>query len=89
MLFRSRDSYSEEEFLKLNIQGDIEKNNIFGEIVRILLKYPGDTPVLIYNNSKKIFKANKDMNVAVTGDFLFEIKELLGANNVKYGSQYA
>jgi len=86
---KRRDSYSEEEFLKLNIQGDIEKNNIFGEIVRILLKYPGDTPVLIYNNSKKIFKANKDMNVAVTGDFLFEIKELLGANNVKYGGRYA
>ena len=45
--------------------------------------------MLIYNNSKKIFKANKDMNVAVTGDFLFEIKELLGANNVKYGGRYA
>lgn len=78
---------SKTEYLKLNISSEILTERIFYDIMEILVRYPGNTQVLVYTPGKKPFRADDGMNVNVTQDLIEDAEKLLGHGNVKYGGK--
>jgi DNA polymerase-3 subunit alpha len=81
------EGYSEESLntaIKLKIPIVMDEEAVLREIKDILLKHPGDTPVLIYlESARKCLKAETSLWVRPSNEFFRALEEVLGNENIK------
>jgi len=84
----SMDQYRDEnlkDIIKIRIPQVLDEEDTLIEIKDILSRHPGETPVLIYlAASGKCLRADTDLWVSPSEEFIRCIEEVIGRENIKH-----